>query len=124
MSHFYSLIIIVKRLYMFSFVYVVVIVVACFSCAAVIFLMPEIEGSSVGMKTGFFDFKQFFLLSRGKTFHALSFFLCEKMLVHRTAVAALVYSSCERIFFLNTNDSNMIHARCENKRGKNPCFCF
>lgn len=79
---------------------VVVIVVACFSCAAVIFLMPEIEGSSVGMKTGFFDFKQFFLLSRGKTFHALSFFLCEKMLVHRTAVAALVYSSCERIFFL------------------------
>ena len=79
MSHFYSLIIIVKRLYMFSFVVVIVI----FSTAVVvvvvwpvflIFLMPEIEGSSVGMKTGFFDFKQFFLLSRGKTFHALSFF--------------------------------------------------
>jgi hypothetical protein len=24
--------------------------------------MPSIEGSSVGMKTGFFDFKQFFYL--------------------------------------------------------------
>lgn len=107
--------------------YVVVIVVACFSYAAVIFLMPEIEGSSVGMKTGFFDFIQFFLLSRGKTFHALSFFLCEKMLVHRTAVVALVYSSCERIFFLrrmSTNDSNMIHARCENKRGKKSFLLF
>lgn len=91
MSHFYSLIIIVKRLCSRSFVVVIVISfrcccrrrsMACFSCAAVIFLMPEIEGSSVGMKTGFFDFKQFFLFSRGKTFHALSF-LCEKMLVQR-----------------------------------------